>query len=209
MLMALVLETFESELERLNATLVLENQSLQHENKQLSMLLKDYEGTLESVMARFRTFAHCTQQHDLQLTRHYESLLDSAAPPQTTLPNGNSNEIPLVQDPTAVEASLFRIASLLRKAYRSLQGEDPSPPSSPSLSEPDSALSLFGIAPAEDLNAKLGGYLALLGAGTRDEVIDNDSLERDIELERLRQENEQLRQMLAISNQDDSSSDFL
>jgi ABC-type phosphate transport system auxiliary subunit len=50
-------EVFESELERLNATLVLENHSLQHENKQLSMLLKDYEGTLENIMGRFRSFA--------------------------------------------------------------------------------------------------------------------------------------------------------
>lgn len=50
-------EAFESELERFNATLVLENQSLQYENRQLSMLLKDYEGTLDNVMSRFRGFA--------------------------------------------------------------------------------------------------------------------------------------------------------
>lgn len=50
-------EQFESELERFNATLVLENQALQYENRQLSMLLKDYEGTLDNVMAKFRTFA--------------------------------------------------------------------------------------------------------------------------------------------------------
>lgn len=50
-------EQFESELERFNATLVLENQALQYENRQLSMLLKDYEGTLDNVMAKFRSFA--------------------------------------------------------------------------------------------------------------------------------------------------------
>lgn len=50
-------EQFESELERFNATLVLENQALQYENRQLSMLLKDYEGTLDNVMAKFRGFA--------------------------------------------------------------------------------------------------------------------------------------------------------
>jgi len=50
-------EQFESELERFNATLILENQALQYENRQLSMLLKDYEGTLDNVMASFRSFA--------------------------------------------------------------------------------------------------------------------------------------------------------
>lgn len=50
-------EEFESELERMNVNLVLENQNLQQENRQLSMLLKDYESTLETVMAKFRTHA--------------------------------------------------------------------------------------------------------------------------------------------------------
>ena len=45
-------EEFESELERLNVNLVLENQGLQQENRQLSVLLKDYEGTLETVIDR-------------------------------------------------------------------------------------------------------------------------------------------------------------
>lgn len=50
-------EEFDSELERLNISLVLENQNLQQENRQLSVLLKDYEGTLEAVMAKFRGYA--------------------------------------------------------------------------------------------------------------------------------------------------------
>lgn len=50
-------DEFDSELERLNVSLVLENQSLQSENRQLSSLLKDYEGTLEAVMAKFRAHA--------------------------------------------------------------------------------------------------------------------------------------------------------
>lgn len=50
-------EEFDSELERLNISLVLENQSLQTENRQLSGLLKDYEGTLDAVMAKFRAHA--------------------------------------------------------------------------------------------------------------------------------------------------------
>lgn len=47
-------ETFESELERKNAQLIIENQSLLHENKQLNTLLKEYETTLETVMSKFR-----------------------------------------------------------------------------------------------------------------------------------------------------------
>ncbi|KDQ16348.1 hypothetical protein BOTBODRAFT_260852 [Botryobasidium botryosum FD-172 SS1] len=50
-------EQFESELERMNAQIMIENQKLQHENKQLSGLLKEYEQTLETVMNKFRTQA--------------------------------------------------------------------------------------------------------------------------------------------------------
>jgi len=35
-------ESFESEVERMNAQIVIENQTLLHENKQLSVLLKEY-----------------------------------------------------------------------------------------------------------------------------------------------------------------------
>lgn len=47
-------ETFSSELESFASHLVLENQTLQHENKQLNVLLKEYEGVLEGVMRQFR-----------------------------------------------------------------------------------------------------------------------------------------------------------
>lgn len=50
---------FESELERLNAQVVIENQTLLHENKQLSLLLKEYENTMETIMAKFRNHAVC------------------------------------------------------------------------------------------------------------------------------------------------------
>lgn len=41
----------------MNVSLVLENQALQQENRGLSSLLKDYEGTLEAVMGKFRAHA--------------------------------------------------------------------------------------------------------------------------------------------------------
>ena len=50
-------EGFSSELEKFASHLVLENQSLQHENKQLGGLLKEYESTLENVMSKFRGVA--------------------------------------------------------------------------------------------------------------------------------------------------------
>ena len=37
--------------------MVLENQQLQHDNKQLNGLLKEYETTLETVMGKFRGMA--------------------------------------------------------------------------------------------------------------------------------------------------------
>ena len=50
-------EEFQSELEAFASHLVLENQQLQHENKQLNGLLKEYEVTLEKVMTKFRGIA--------------------------------------------------------------------------------------------------------------------------------------------------------
>jgi len=50
-------ETFESELERMNAHFIIENQTLLHENKQLSLLLKEYENTMETIMTKFRNHA--------------------------------------------------------------------------------------------------------------------------------------------------------
>lgn len=49
-----VIEQFHTELEAFASHLVLENQQLQQENKQLNTLLKEYEGTMETVMGKFR-----------------------------------------------------------------------------------------------------------------------------------------------------------
>ncbi|EJT98423.1 hypothetical protein DACRYDRAFT_24492, partial [Dacryopinax primogenitus] len=119
-------EVFESELERMNAHLVLENQSLNHENKQLNVLLKEYEQALDVIMSKFRSHAHSAQTHDLALAKHYETLLLTS---QTSLLNGS-----LTASAQQTE-SLSRLGHLLRAAIRSLQGEpgspNPSPPASP------------------------------------------------------------------------------
>jgi hypothetical protein len=43
----------------MNVTMIAENQSLLHDNKQLGALIKEYEQTLETLMSAFRTKAVC------------------------------------------------------------------------------------------------------------------------------------------------------
>jgi len=165
-------EQFESELERMNAQIMIENQKLQHENKQLSGLLKEYEQTLETVMAKFRTQAYAAQQHELTLTRHYESLL---------LQRDTSALSTDLVSSTALSSALSRLSHNLRLALRAVNGEDPSSPSSPSESEPQHALEEEGT----------GGY-----SGTPNHA--DWALEREIEIVRLEKENEELRRLLSI-----------
>lgn len=151
-------EEFDSELEKLNVQLVMENQALQQENRQLSSLLKDYESTLEAVMGKFRAHAvrskvsssseaagrltiqshlqYATQQHHLELIRHYESLLLNmpvTIPPPPEAPQDPSNPETAPIDPLHLQLSLSHLASLIRKALRALQGEDPEDSTSPLL----------------------------------------------------------------------------
>lgn len=46
-------------MERMNSALLLENQGLQYDNKQLNSLMKEYEQSLESIMGTFRGHAVC------------------------------------------------------------------------------------------------------------------------------------------------------
>lgn len=50
-------EIFDSELERTNAQFIIENQTLLYENRQFSLLLKEYESTMETIMSKFRNHA--------------------------------------------------------------------------------------------------------------------------------------------------------
>jgi len=47
-------EDYDAELERMNTAMMAENQALQHVNKQLNTLIKEYETTLETAMGLFR-----------------------------------------------------------------------------------------------------------------------------------------------------------
>ncbi|ODN74481.1 hypothetical protein L202_06865 [Cryptococcus amylolentus CBS 6039] len=108
-------EKFQTELEAFSSHLVLENQQLQHENKQLNALLKEYEQTLETVMSKFRGVAHTSQQHDLSLHSYYTHLLQ-------TLQTAHSSA--QLHDSTSLSLLLNRLSTLLRSALRSMQGED-------------------------------------------------------------------------------------
>ncbi|THH19686.1 hypothetical protein EW146_g1514, partial [Bondarzewia mesenterica] len=104
-------ETLESELERANAQIIIENHSLTQENKQLSLLLKEYEQTMETIMSKYRSHALAAQQHELTLTRHYESLL--------------AHESHYTGDPSLAPA-VHSLALGLRALQLSLVGKDAS-----------------------------------------------------------------------------------
>ncbi|KAF7303047.1 hypothetical protein MKEN_01268100 [Mycena kentingensis (nom. inval.)] len=168
-------ESFESELERTNAQIVIENQTLLHENKQLSILLKEYEGTLETVMAKFRNHALASQQYELNLTRHYEALL-LAREPQAL-----SHDIPSGAE---IAHSLQRVAHLIRATLRAMAGEEPDP-------ELEYEAAESYLDPAE--------LLALLeGLDISDPDRSDWAVEREAEITRLEEENAELRRMLGI-----------
>ena len=111
--MLIAIETFDSELEKQNAALVLENQALQSENRQLSHFLKEYESTLESVMDKFRHQAHQAQKERLQLQRTYEQLLLA-----------ERNDISALHDTNVhLQSNVVRIAHAVAKQYDTEEGD--------------------------------------------------------------------------------------
>ncbi|KAJ1021626.1 hypothetical protein NDA16_003763 [Ustilago loliicola] len=186
-------EKFESELEALNAHLVKENLSLSHENKQQAVLLREYENTLETVMAKFRSFSHSTQQHTLQLTQHYESLLA-----QTT---HNAAEQTLAAE-TAFSGTLTHLGGLVRRAMQSLDGEVSD--------DEDQDEQGDGRPPRKSKRGWVqdpkwygsGGYTGK----TTDPVAlrADEALEQLTEEERLRMENDTLRELLGLKEKSDA-----
>ncbi|GAA5987358.1 hypothetical protein JCM5350_005639 [Sporobolomyces pararoseus] len=188
-------EEFESELERLNVSLVLENQTLQQENRQLSSLLKDYESTLDAVMSKFRSFAHSSQQYDLELIRHYENLLLSTSSqlqpqPQPLVQGEDFLNQNVVESSTTtgidLQTSLGHLASLIRKALRSLQGEDPEDSTSPLLNPVNpSSREGGGHSRTSSISSTLSSALSTtLGDGGIDSLeLSQDSQESESELE--------------------------
>ncbi|KAI0775539.1 hypothetical protein BD413DRAFT_277887 [Trametes elegans] len=108
-------EVYEAELEKMNAAMSAENQTLLNDNRQLSTLIREYEQTLEKTMEKFRIHAHEVQQRELALMRQYESVLverETEALDKSLTANNAQSE------------SLVRISRLLRTVLRKLGGED-------------------------------------------------------------------------------------
>lgn len=172
-------EVFESELERTNAQTIIENHTLLHENRQLSVLLKEYEQTMETVMAKFRSHALAAQRHELTLTQHYESLILAR---ETSLMQAD------LSNNSAVAQSLQRLSENLRALLQSLSGEDPQSSDRPQ-HDTDS------IAAEDSERHTVPHEQDLL-----DKLLDRDdwALERESEIARLEKENEELRKILGI-----------
>ncbi|PFH53922.1 hypothetical protein AMATHDRAFT_136603 [Amanita thiersii Skay4041] len=108
-------EEYNAELERMNGAIIAENQGLQHDNKQLGGLIKEFEQTLESIMSTFRNRARDVQERELSLIREYETKL-------LALEDQNSGDE--LRLSTASSSSITRIAHLLRQLLRAQGGEE-------------------------------------------------------------------------------------
>ncbi|KAF9221008.1 hypothetical protein BS17DRAFT_786344 [Gyrodon lividus] len=166
-------DVYDAELDRMNASLAVDNQNLLHDNKQLGALIREYEQTLESVMSAFRTRARDVQEHELALIREYESRL---------LAKESENLLRALSSTTAESISLGRISATLRGLMRILNGEEAP---SPSLSTPAPERAETNNSPSEEFDC-----------GTKEE--DDWALERECELARLERENAVLRRMLGL-----------
>jgi len=114
-------EAYNAELEKTNASVLAENQNLLNENKQLNALVREYEQTLETIMSKFRTHAHASQEHELALTRQYERQLLNH---ETTVMQQELSQT------MAISVALGNISNLLRQTLRATGGEEPSSGSS-------------------------------------------------------------------------------
>ncbi|CAL1694291.1 unnamed protein product [Somion occarium] len=210
-------EVFESELERTNAQIIIENHTLLHENRQLSSLLREYEQTMDTIMSRFRSHAHAAHQHEVTLTRHYENLL---------LARETSSVQADLRSNASISSSLQRLAQNLRNLMRSMAGEDPESSSShqaqtlqqPSLQVPDPqkdcSPSTYPPHPYPETQAHTDQPTPsdIRASSSSDGLTQEDesllsllssqsdwALEREAEIARLEAENEHLRSLLGIN----------
>jgi len=108
-------EDYDTELDRMTNAIAAENQALQYDNKQLNLLIKEYEQTLETLMTTFRKRAHEIQEQELELIRKYEAALLAKEAEQLT-EDLDTN--------MAFSSSISALGKNLRKALRALDGED-------------------------------------------------------------------------------------
>lgn len=182
-------ETYHSELERMHVSLVRENNTLAYENRQLTLLAREYHTTLESVMTKFRNFCHATQSHVLNLTAHYERQLSATS--------YNQAHDALTASTTST-ATLEQLGTLVRRALRAAEGEDPG----------DLNLDPNTDAMLGPLGDNLGGMPSFYGSGGyfgkwHDSAADaaDAALERQVNEQHLYEENRVLRSLLGIAEE--------
>jgi len=163
------------ELDRMTSALSTDNAAIAHDNKQLAALIREYESTLEAVMAKFRAAALNAQETELGIARHYESALITRD--TTTLVQQ------LAQISTA-DTALARVSQRLRAALRLSQGEQPLPDD---ILDDEERAAL----PAPEISALEDSRDAYTG-----DLPTDWALERECELARLQRENSELRRLL-------------
>lgn len=195
---------YDGELERMNASLAAENQTLQHDNKQLGALIREYEQTLESVMSAFRTRAVRVYIHVMATHSNKNVLFFPFASIRRPIHmcyaiinlqrDVQEHELALIREyeskliaresedllrallaSTAQSAALGRVSNTLRLLMRVLNGEDAEAADTPSPGAKQGDVEEFDFEEKKDW-----------------------SLERDCELARLERENSVLRRMLGM-----------
>ncbi|XP_006454283.1 hypothetical protein AGABI2DRAFT_189551 [Agaricus bisporus var. bisporus H97] len=182
-------EEFDSEFERLNAQIIIENQTLLQENKQLSTLLKEYENTMETIMTKFRNHSVAAEQHELTLAKHYDTLVQTRESQSTAADlTVNAN----------ILHSLRRLSHHLRLLLRSMVGED-------SDSETSSSPALDLVTDPSSLSEGIEELQQLVQelSDQTDDEFDNKgrpdwTVQREWEIRRLEEENAMLRKALEI-----------
>ncbi|KAF8759068.1 SIKE family [Rhizoctonia solani] len=183
-------EVFESELERMNAAIVIENQTLQHENKQLNTAqrVRDHARNRHDQIQK-----PSSQQHELNLTRTTKH--NSAAPGANASRRPRRVDEPFADGLSALEPPTPPDA-LLQRRRRNIRPFRTSGPSRPMRSaHPDHTKAI------EQLE-NLALHETPAPADTQDaeesDARSDWALEREIEICRLEQENDTLRRLLAI-----------
>ncbi|KAH7107676.1 hypothetical protein BKA62DRAFT_765054 [Auriculariales sp. MPI-PUGE-AT-0066] len=154
--------------------LSVDNSAIAHDNKQLAALIREYESTLEAVMAKFRAAALNAQEVELGIARHYENEL---------ITRDTQILVQQLAHTSDADAALSRVSQRLRAALRLSQGEPPLPDDVIDEAE----LASFQI-PQELLEDLRDTYTG--------ELPTDWALERESELVRLERENAELRRLL-------------
>ncbi|CAL1712754.1 unnamed protein product [Somion occarium] len=186
-------QEYDAELERMNAAMSAENQTLVNDNKQLNALIKEYEQTLENVMATFRNRANEVQQRELAIIRDYERKL---------LIRETEELVKALECTSSQSLSLTRLGQTLRAMTRSLNGEEPEylpedfDAEGASSNDPNHIASSLSLSLPSGVNS-LELNETEVGQKEKELAAAEWALERECELARLERENEHLRKLYA------------